>query len=103
VHLSKKARKALREKKKEFNEAEAEVDKEERAATVRAFTAFAPNLPTHRFIDISANRNTQTAIRALLPNPQKPTPPLLPAALQGISKYAHLVNIDLTSFKSSKP
>jgi hypothetical protein len=77
VHLGKKARKALKEKKeieKEFNEAEAEVDKEERAATVRAFTALAPNLPTHRFIDISANRNTQTAIRALLPNPQKPTP-----------------------------
>jgi nucleolar complex protein 3 len=37
-HLSKKARKALKEKKeidRKFREAEAEVDKEERAVTVR--------------------------------------------------------------------
>ncbi|KAG5643474.1 hypothetical protein DXG03_000862 [Asterophora parasitica] len=77
-HLSKKAKKALREKKdidKEFREAEAEVDKEERAAT---------QTETLKLLFVLYFR--------IIKNP-RPTP-LLPAALHGISKFAHLVNID---------
>ncbi|KAJ7046747.1 nucleolar complex-associated protein-domain-containing protein [Mycena alexandri] len=77
-HLSKKARKALKEKKeidREFREAEAEVDKEERAVT---------HTETLKLLFVLYFR--------IIKNP-RPTP-LLPAALQGISKYAHLVNID---------
>ncbi|KIK08663.1 hypothetical protein K443DRAFT_672195 [Laccaria amethystina LaAM-08-1] len=77
-HLSKKAKKALKEKKeinKELREAEAEVDKAERA---------------------SRQTETLKLLFALyfriLKNP-RPSP-LLPAALSGISKFAHLVNID---------
>ncbi|TFK29907.1 nucleolar complex-associated protein 3 [Coprinopsis marcescibilis] len=77
-YLSKKSKKDLKERKeieKELREAEAEVDKEERAT-----------------------RHTETLkllfvlyFRIL----KHPTPsPLLPAALTGISKFAHLVNID---------
>ena len=46
VHLSKKAKKALKEKKeidKELREAEAEVDKEERKNTVRIVLLVAPS------------------------------------------------------------
>ncbi|KAI0670464.1 nucleolar complex-associated protein 3 [Trametes maxima] len=77
-HLSKKAKKALRERKeieKEMHEAAAEVDKEERAT-----------------------RHTETLkllfvlYFSILKNP-RPTP-LLPAALRGIARFAHLVNID---------
>ncbi|KAH9901302.1 nucleolar complex-associated protein 3 [Cubamyces lactineus] len=77
-HLSKKAKKALKERKeieKEMHEAAAEVDKEERAT-----------------------RHTETLkllfvlYFSILKNP-RPTP-LLPAALRGIAKFAHLVNID---------
>ncbi|KAJ7470731.1 nucleolar complex-associated protein-domain-containing protein [Mycena latifolia] len=77
-HLSKKARKALKEKKeidREFREAEAEVDKEERAVT---------HTETLKLLFVLYFR--------IIKNP-RPTP-LLPAALQGISKFAHLVNID---------
>ncbi|KAJ7156004.1 nucleolar complex-associated protein-domain-containing protein [Mycena crocata] len=77
-HLSKKGRKALKEKKeidREFREAEAEVDKEERAVT---------HTETLKLLFVLYFR--------IIKNP-RPTP-LLPAALQGISKYAHLVNID---------
>ncbi|KAF8077981.1 nucleolar complex-associated protein-domain-containing protein [Lyophyllum atratum] len=77
-HLSKKAKKALREKKeidKEFREAEAEVDKEERAVT---------QTETLKLLFVLYFR--------IIKNP-RPTP-LLPAALHGISKFAHLVNID---------
>ncbi|KAJ7452460.1 nucleolar complex-associated protein-domain-containing protein [Mycena galericulata] len=77
-HLSKKARKVLKEKKeidREFREAEAEVDKEERAVT---------HTETLKLLFVLYFR--------IIKNP-RPTP-LLPAALQGISKYAHLVNID---------
>ncbi|KAI0934378.1 hypothetical protein AcV5_006236 [Taiwanofungus camphoratus] len=77
-HLSKKARKVLKEKKqiaKEMQEAEAEVDKEERAAT---------QTETLKLLFVLYFR--------ILKNPH-PTC-LLPAALQGISKFAHLVNID---------
>ncbi|KAJ7285869.1 nucleolar complex-associated protein-domain-containing protein [Mycena rebaudengoi] len=71
-HLSKKARKALKEKKeidREFREAEAEVDKEERAVT---------HTETLKLLFVL------TRVRRRL----------LPAALRGIAKYAHLVNID---------
>ncbi|KAJ3710234.1 nucleolar complex-associated protein-domain-containing protein [Lentinula guzmanii] len=74
-HLSKKPRKALKEKKeivREFRDAEAVIDQEERAST-------------HM-------ENFEIAIRSLFRN-SNPTP-LLPAALEGIIKYAHLVNID---------
>ncbi|KAJ7709940.1 nucleolar complex-associated protein-domain-containing protein [Mycena rosella] len=77
-HQSKKARKALKEKKeidREFREAEAEVDKEERAIT---------HTETLKLLFVLYFR--------IIKNP-RPTP-LLPAALQGISKFAHLVNID---------
>ncbi|KAG6879515.1 hypothetical protein C0992_001848 [Termitomyces sp. T32_za158] len=77
-HLSKKAKKALKEKReidKEFREAEAEVDKEERVVT---------QTETLKLLFVLYFR--------ILKNPQ-PTP-LLPAALHGISRFAHLVNID---------
>ncbi|KAG6890726.1 hypothetical protein C0995_005099 [Termitomyces sp. Mi166 len=77
-HLSKKAKKALKEKHeidKEFREAEAEVDKEERAAT---------QTETLKLLFVLYFR--------ILKNPRRT--PLLPAALHGISKFAHLVNID---------
>ncbi|KAF8894583.1 nucleolar complex-associated protein 3 [Infundibulicybe gibba] len=77
-HISKKAKKALKEKKeieKEFREAEAEVDKEERA-TIQTETL--------KLLFVLYFR--------ILKSP-KPTR-LLPVALHGISKYAHLVNID---------
>ncbi|TBU65922.1 nucleolar complex-associated protein 3 [Dichomitus squalens] len=77
-HLSKKAKKVLKERKeieKEMHEAAAEVDKDERAT-----------------------RHTETLkllfvlYFSILKSP-KPTP-LLPAALRGIARFAHLVNID---------
>ncbi|KAK7014892.1 nucleolar complex-associated protein 3 [Favolaschia claudopus] len=77
-HLSKKARKALKEKQeidREFREAEAEVDKEQRAAT---------HTETLKLLFVLYFK--------IIKNPH-PTP-LLSAALHGISKYAHLVNID---------
>ncbi|KAH9934778.1 nucleolar complex-associated protein-domain-containing protein [Fomitopsis serialis] len=77
-HLSKKAKKVFKEKKeiaKEMREAEAEVDKEERAAK---------QTETLKLLFVLYFR--------ILKNPT-PTP-LLPAALQGISKFSHLVNID---------
>ncbi|KZT11382.1 nucleolar complex-associated protein 3 [Laetiporus sulphureus 93-53] len=77
-HLSQKMKKALKERKeiqKEMREAEAEVDKEERAAT---------QTETLKLLFVLYFR--------ILKNPD-PTP-LLPAALEGISKYSHLVNID---------
>ncbi|KAH6918617.1 nucleolar complex-associated protein 3 [Coprinopsis sp. MPI-PUGE-AT-0042] len=77
-HISKKAKKALKERKeieKEMREAEAEVDKEERANT---------HTETLKLLFVLYFR--------VLKNP---TPsPLLPGALSGISKFAHLVNID---------
>ncbi|KIJ17377.1 hypothetical protein PAXINDRAFT_175850 [Paxillus involutus ATCC 200175] len=77
-HLSKKAQKALKEKKeieREVREAEAEVDKEERAKI---------HTETLKLLFVLYFR--------ILRNP-RPTS-LLPAALSGISKFAHLVNID---------
>ncbi|THH12644.1 hypothetical protein EW146_g7505 [Bondarzewia mesenterica] len=77
-HLSKKAKKALKERKeveKEMKAAEAEVDKEERSSH---------QTETLKLLFVLYFR--------ILKNPD-PTP-LLPAALQGISKFAHLVSID---------
>ncbi|KAI0082699.1 nucleolar complex-associated protein 3 [Panus rudis PR-1116 ss-1] len=77
-HLSKKARKTLKESQeieKEMREAAAEVDKEEREAN---------QTETLKLLFVLYFR--------ILKNPH-PTP-LLPAALQGIAKFAHLVNID---------
>ncbi|EIN07402.1 NOC3p-domain-containing protein [Punctularia strigosozonata HHB-11173 SS5] len=77
-HLSKKARKALKEKKeieKELHEASAEVDKEERANN---------QTETLKLLFVLYFR--------ILKSP-RPTP-LLPAALQGIARFAHLVNVD---------
>jgi len=77
-HLSKKAKKALKERKeieKEMKEAEASVDREERASN---------QTETLKLLFVLYFR--------ILKNPA-PTP-LLPAALQGIAKYAHLVSID---------
>ncbi|KAH7916052.1 nucleolar complex-associated protein-domain-containing protein [Hygrophoropsis aurantiaca] len=77
-HLSKKAKKVYKENKeiaREVREAEAEVDKDERAAT---HTETLKLLFVLYFRILKATRPT----------------PLLPAALRGISKFAHLVNID---------
>ncbi|KAG1756821.1 nucleolar complex-associated protein-domain-containing protein [Suillus paluster] len=77
-HLSKKAQKALKERKeieREMRDAEAEVDKEERANT---------HTETLKLLFVLYFR--------ILKHP-RPTP-LLPAALRGISKFAHLINID---------
>ena len=77
-HLSKKAAKAMKERNeihKEMKEAEAEVDKEQRAVT---------HTETLKLLFVLYFR--------ILKNP---TPTLLlPAALRGVSKYSHLVNID---------
>ncbi|KAL0946935.1 hypothetical protein HGRIS_013095 [Hohenbuehelia grisea] len=77
-HLSKKAKKALKEKKaieREFRDAEAEVDKEERAVT---------QTETLKLVFVLYFR--------ILKNERRT--PLLPAALRGIAKFAHQVNID---------
>ncbi|KAH7930810.1 nucleolar complex-associated protein 3 [Leucogyrophana mollusca] len=77
-HLSKRAKKAFKENKeieREVREAEAEVDKEERSST---------HTETLKLVFVLYFR--------ILKNPQ--STPLLPAALRGISKFAHLVNVD---------
>ncbi|KAF9052602.1 nucleolar complex-associated protein-domain-containing protein [Panaeolus papilionaceus] len=78
IHLSKKAKKVYREHKeieKEMKEAEAVVDREERS-----------NIQTETLKLLFA-----LYFRIL----KNPTPtPLLPSALAGISRFAHLVNID---------
>ncbi|KIK59884.1 hypothetical protein GYMLUDRAFT_97587 [Collybiopsis luxurians FD-317 M1] len=77
-HLSKKAVKALKERKeieREFRDAEAEIDKEERAST---------HTETLKLLFV--------LYFGILKNPEPS--PLLPAALEGIIKYAHLVNVD---------
>ncbi|KAF9264710.1 NOC3p-domain-containing protein [Marasmius fiardii PR-910] len=78
AHLSKKAVKALKERReieKEFKEAEAEVDKEERA-----------NIHTETL------KLVFVLYFSILKNPGSKR--LLPVALEGIAKFAHLVNID---------
>ncbi|KAF9532946.1 nucleolar complex-associated protein-domain-containing protein [Crepidotus variabilis] len=78
VHLSKKTRKVLKEQKeinKDLREAEAEVDKDERRTT---------QTETLKLLFALYFR--------ILKNPTQT--PLLPSALSGISRFAHLVNID---------
>ncbi|KAI9458484.1 nucleolar complex-associated protein 3 [Russula earlei] len=78
THLSKKARRTLKERKeieKEMKDAEASVDKEERASN---------QTETLKLLFV--------LYFCILKN-FAPTP-LLPAALQGISKFSHLVSID---------
>ncbi|KAG8732515.1 hypothetical protein FRC12_019246 [Ceratobasidium sp. 428] len=78
VYLSKKAKKAARANKEievEMAEAAAEVDKEERAHQ---------QTETLKLLFVLYFR--------ILKHP-KPTP-LLPAALEGIARYAHMVNVD---------
>jgi nucleolar complex protein 3 len=69
-HLSKKAKKAYKENKeiqKEMHEAEAEVDKEERAKTVRLYSG--PPLVGLAILSSStAHGNAQIALRAVLPH-----------------------------------
>ncbi|KAG8688780.1 hypothetical protein FRC08_011261 [Ceratobasidium sp. 394] len=78
VYLSKKAKKAIKANKEieaEMAEAAAEVDKEERAQQ---------QTETLKLLFVLYFR--------ILKHP-KPTP-LLPAALEGIARYAHMVNVD---------
>jgi nucleolar complex protein 3 len=95
-HLTKKSKKALKEKveiEREFREAEAQVDKEERAAVVRPCSFFTRGLHlTTPFQHTETLKLVFVLYFTILKNPH-PTP-LLPTVLQGISKYAHLVNVD---------
>lgn len=94
-HLTKKMKKTLKEKKeiaKEFRETEAEIDKEERAVTVSQ-VSFRLSV-----LNIFSPQHTETlkllfALYFRILKNSRPTP-LLPAVLNGISKFAHLVNID---------
>ncbi|KZV91077.1 nucleolar complex-associated protein 3 [Exidia glandulosa HHB12029] len=77
-YLSKKERKNLKERKvieKELREADAEVDKEERAKT---------HTETLKLLFVLYFR--------ILKNPRRT--PLLTPALRGIARFAHLVNVD---------
>lgn len=94
-YLSKKARKALKERKvieREVREAEAEVDKEERAKTVSGRRRYQCDDLTRVTKHTETLKLLFVLYFRILKNPL-PTP-LLPAALRGISKYAHLVNVD---------
>jgi nucleolar complex protein 3 len=72
-HLSKNAKKALKERKeieKEMREAEAEVDKEERANTVRFLLV--PSRAELTPWRITAYRNAETAVCVVLPDIEEP-------------------------------
>jgi hypothetical protein len=72
-HLSKKARKVLKEKesiRKEMKAAEVEVNKEERNNIVWGTPA---NFPCAEVFSL-AHRNLETRLRSLLPNSQEPVP-----------------------------
>ncbi|WVQ84650.1 hypothetical protein IAT38_006805 [Cryptococcus sp. DSM 104549] len=71
----KKKEKEMKELEKEMQEAEAEVDKEERAQ-----------------VQTETLKNMFVLYFSILKNPVRT--PLLPAALEGISTYAHLINVD---------
>ena len=74
-HLSKKAKKVLKEKKeieKEMREAAAEVDKEERAANVRCLFLIGKHM-TAEISGFLANRNAQATIRPLFPYIEEPS------------------------------
>jgi hypothetical protein len=71
-HLSKKAKKTLKERKeieKELREAEAEVDKEEREITVSPRLSPLNETLTRFFV---ANGDIETAVRAVLPDTEEP-------------------------------
>ncbi|WVR07636.1 hypothetical protein IAU60_004678 [Kwoniella sp. DSM 27419] len=70
-----KKEKEMKEVEKEMQEASAEVDKEERAQ-----------------VQTETLKNLFVLYFSILKNPQRT--PLLPAALEGISTYAHFINID---------
>ncbi|CAG7846656.1 SubName: Full=Related to NOC3 protein, required for maturation and intranuclear transport of pre-ribosomes {ECO:0000313/EMBL:CCA77808.1} [Serendipita indica DSM 11827] len=77
-HLSKKAKKALKENKEiraEMEEAEAEIDREERA------TQQTETLKLLFVLYFSILKGSKTT-------------PLLSAALQGIARFAHMINVD---------
>jgi nucleolar complex protein 3 len=73
-YASKKGRKALKERKeidRELQDAEAEVDKEERANTVRRRASGSLEFCLLMRSRFSANRNSQTALRSLFSNPEE--------------------------------
>ncbi|KAG8748655.1 hypothetical protein FRC10_000046 [Ceratobasidium sp. 414] len=87
VYLSKKAKKTIKANKEieaEMAEATAEVDKEERAQQASRCLLSATQTETLKLLFVLYFR--------ILKHP-KPTP-LLPAALEGIARYAHMVNVD---------
>ena len=99
-HISKKALKKLkqtREIEDEMREAEAEVDREERSSRVSTiYEAFYPRFArSYRTIALKQTETLKLlfVLYFRILKSEKPTP-LLPAALQGISRFAHLVNID---------
>ncbi|WVQ74215.1 hypothetical protein IAR50_003809 [Cryptococcus sp. DSM 104548] len=71
----KKKEKEMKEVQKELQEAEAEVDQEERAQ-----------------VQTETLKNLFVLYFSVLKNPKRT--PLLPAALEGISTYAHFINVD---------
>ncbi|KAG0228530.1 hypothetical protein BGW41_003390 [Actinomortierella wolfii] len=78
VHISKKNRKLLKAKKEveaEMKEAEAVVDKEEKIRT---------HTETLKLVFVTYFRILKNASNS----------PLLPAALEGLAKFAHLINVD---------
>jgi hypothetical protein len=89
-HLSKKAQKALKEKKaiqKEMHEAAAEVDKEERAANV-GFSWWSSMISGYRALVMMlivcslfflANRNAKAAVCPLLSHPEEPSADTAPS------------------------
>jgi len=98
AHLSKKAKKAkkaLKEIQEEMEEAEAEVDREERATQVcvKVLVALKSSPDTS-----SPLQHTETLkllfvlYFSILKTPSRTR--LLSAALHGVSKFSHLVNID---------
>jgi len=96
-HLSKKAKKALKEKKeieKELKVAEASVDTEERASNV-SLDGFSLLLSVNYARPCQHTETLKLLFVLYFRVLKNPVPtPLLPVALQGISKYAHLVSVD---------
>jgi len=87
-HLSKKAAKVMKEKKeieKEFREAEAVVDKEERAVTVRPFIHHVKRLK-RKVLNLTmylANGDVEAPVRSLFQYPQNPNTHAAPASRFG--------------------
>jgi nucleolar complex protein 3 len=98
VHLSKKAKKALKEQKeidKELREAGAEVDKEERKTVVSYLILLLSFFLSEAIAQIQQTETLKLLFALYFRILKNPVPTaLLPSALSGISKFAHLVNID---------